>query len=90
MTVYQGLTVFLVVVLGTFTTAAIWLGLLNWLGVFHVVRCQKCHHLTASTSRQLQESCPHCRHPILTHPLHAAHHPRSAGEVKVVDDQLHY
>jgi len=32
------------------------------------------------------ESCPHCRHPVLLHPIHSLH--RSG--VPVVNDRLHY
>ena len=37
-----------------------------------------------------QQSCPHCRHPVLTHPLYAMHHPGSTSQVRVVGDRLHY
>ena len=88
MTVYEILTVFVIVVLGTFTTAAIYLGLLNWVGAFHVVRCRNCRHLTASTANSPQASCPHCRHPLLMHPLYARNHP--GAQVRVLADPLRY
>ncbi len=88
MTVYEVLSIFLIVVLATFTTVAIWLGLLNWLGAFHVVRCQTCRHLTVSTAKQPRTSCPHCRHPLLTHPLYAVNHPDA--RVRVRNDPLKY
>ncbi len=88
MTVYQVLTIFVIVVLGTLTTGAIYLGLLNWIGAFYVVRCKTCHHLTGSTAKLPAGSCPHCRHPHLTHPLYAAHHPDA--QVRVRSDPLKY
>ncbi|ANW66264.1 hypothetical protein BCA37_24230 [Mycobacterium sp. djl-10] len=90
MTVYEALTVAVIVVLALATTAAIYLGLLNWIGAFYVVRCGACHHLTFAGADRTPPSCPHCRHPVLLHPLHAAHHPRTASEVRVVGDRLRY
>ena len=77
MSVYEVLTIALIAVVGTAATAAIYLGLLNWIGAFFVVRCAACHHLTFSSAKTAQKSCPHCRHPVLTHPLYALHHPGS-------------
>jgi DNA-directed RNA polymerase subunit RPC12/RpoP len=88
MTVYEGLTFALITVLALAATAAIYLGLLNWMGRFHVVHCTACHHLTAATANQPQVSCPHCRHPLLLHPLHAATHP--SARVRVLTDSLRY
>lgn len=79
-------TIVVIIAVATASTAAIFLGLLNWMGAFYVVRCAACHHLTFSSSDRPQESCQHCRHPILLHPIHALH--RSG--VPVVNDQLHY
>jgi hypothetical protein len=90
MTVYEVGTIALVVVLATAATVAIYLGLLNWIGAFYVVRCAACHHLTFSSANQAQGSCPHCRHPALLHPMHAARHPRDLSEVRVVGDRLRY
>jgi ribosomal protein S27E len=90
MTVYLALTIAVIVVLATAATLAIYLGLLNWIGAFYVVRCGTCHHLTFAGRNQAQQSCPHCRHPVLTHPLYSAHHPHDASEVRVVGDQLRY
>ncbi|AQA04056.1 hypothetical protein BVC93_18305 [Mycobacterium sp. MS1601] len=90
MTVYMALTIAVIVVLATTATLAIYLGLLNWMGTFYVVRCGACHHLTFAGADHTQPSCPHCRHPVLMHPLHSAHHPRSISEVRVVGDQLRY
>lgn len=89
MTVYEGLTVALIIVLATATTVAIYLGLMNWIGAAHVVRCTACHHLTVASSKDLQQSCPHCRHPVLTHPVYSAHHLHQRG-VRVVGDRLRY
>jgi DNA-directed RNA polymerase subunit RPC12/RpoP len=91
MSAYEVLTIALIAAIGTAATAAIYLGLLNWMGAFFVVRCAACHHLAFSTVKASQaSSCPHCRHPVLTHPLYALHHPRSRSEVRVVGDRLRY
>jgi DNA-directed RNA polymerase subunit RPC12/RpoP len=90
MTVFEMATIALVILLGCATTAAIYLGLLNWIGGYHVVRCAACHHLTSSSAKTPRESCPHCRHPVLLHPLYAMRHPRNLSEVRVVGDRLRY
>ncbi|BBY14652.1 hypothetical protein [Mycolicibacterium litorale] len=90
MTVYEALTVALIIVLAAATVVALYVGLMNWVGAAHVVRCSSCHHLTMASARQPQQSCPHCRHPVLTHPLYALHHPRDARQVRVVGDSLRY
>jgi DNA-directed RNA polymerase subunit RPC12/RpoP len=90
MTIYEVGTMVLVLVLAAAATAAIYLGLLNWIGAFYVVRCAACHHLTFSTANQAQGSCPHCRHPVLLHPVYAARHPHNLSEVRVVGDRLRY
>lgn len=90
MTVYEDLTIALIVVLGTAATAAIYLGLLNWIGGAFIVRCATCRHLTVSSDRGQPESCPHCRHPVLMHPVHAAHHRREFADVRVAGDVLKY
>ena len=86
MTVEEALTIGLVAVLAAAATAAIYVGLLNWIGAFFVVRCAACHHLTFSSSNQSQESCAHCRHPVLMHPIYSLQH----SGVRVVNDRLHY
>lgn len=86
MTVEEVFTIGLIAVLATAATAAIYLGLLNWMGAFYVVRCAACHHLTFASANRAQESCPHCRHPVLMHPIHSLHH----SGVRVVNDRLHY
>jgi hypothetical protein len=78
-------TIAVIAVLATAATAAIYLGLLNWIGAFYVVRCTACRHLAFSSANQARESCPHCRHPALMHPIHSM---RRAGVV--VNDRLHY
>lgn len=88
MAVYEALTVALIVVLAAATTVAIYVGLMNWIGACYVVRCSECHHLTFASVNRPQESCAHCRHPMLMHPLYAANHPDNA--VRVVNDRLHY
>lgn len=90
MTVYEVLTVVLITVLAIVATAAIYLGLLNWIGALYVVRCTECHHLAFNSANRPKTSCPHCRHPVLTHPIHAAHHPGSRSDVKLESDRLHY
>lgn len=90
MTVYQVLTIVLVTVLAIAATAAIYLGLLNWIGALYVVRCTECHHLAFNSKNRPRESCPHCRHPILTHPIHAMHYPDRRLDVRVEGDRLHY
>lgn len=88
MTVYEALTVALIMVLAAGATLAIYVGMANWIGACYVVRCSECHHLTFASANQPQASCPHCRHPMLLHPLYAAQHPEHA--VHVVGDRLHY
>jgi hypothetical protein len=56
MPVEEVFTLGLIAVLATAATAAIYLGLLNWIGAFYVVRCEACHHLTFSSMNQSQES----------------------------------
>jgi hypothetical protein len=46
--------------------------------------------LTFASANEAQSSCPHCRHPVLTHPLYALNHPGSLSEVRVVGDRLRY
>ena len=70
MTVYEVLVVVIAVMVGAIATAgAIFLGLLNWIGAFHVVHCRTCHHLTGSSVNDPPVSCPHCRRLALTHPV---------------------
>lgn len=87
MAIYEVATIAVIALLAAAATGAIYLGLLNWVGVFHVVRCTHCHHLTFSSTDRSRESCVHCRHPALMHPIYAAHHQPS---VRVVDDRLRY
>ncbi|MBB2993112.1 ribosomal protein S27E [Mycolicibacterium iranicum] len=90
MTVYSVLTIALITVLATLTTAAILVGLANWIGAFYVVRCSECRHLTFSSADRSQASCPQCRHPVLTHPIHALVHPSARTDVRVVGDRLRF
>ncbi|OBB47688.1 MULTISPECIES: hypothetical protein [unclassified Mycobacterium] len=87
MAIYEVSTIALAALLAAFATAAIYLGLLNWMGVFHVVRCAHCHHMTFSSTNRSPGSCVHCRHPALMHPIYAAHH---QPPVRVVNDRLRY
>jgi hypothetical protein len=86
MTVEEVFTIVVIAVLATAATAAIYLGLLNWIGAFYVVRCAACHHLTFSSANRPPESCLHCRHPVLMHPVYSLRH----SGVRVVNDRLHY
>jgi hypothetical protein len=86
MTLEELFTIGVIAVVATTATAAIYLGLLNWMGAFYVVRCAACHHLTFSSANQARESCPHCRHPALMHPISSLRH----SGIRVVDDRLHY
>lgn len=86
MTVEEIFTIGVIAVLAAAATAAIYLGLLNWMGAFYVVRCEACRHLTFSSANHSRESCPHCRHPVLMHPIHSLRH----SGVRVVNDRLHY
>ncbi len=88
MTVYEALTVILIVMLALATTVAIYLGLLNWIGGAFVVRCAACHHLTFSAANTPQGSCTHCRHQAIMHPIYTRQHPE--GGVRVVGDRLKY
>ncbi|MGB3356431.1 MAG: hypothetical protein WBB00_27170 [Mycobacterium sp.] len=90
MTVYEILAVFTIVAVGTLATVALYLGLLSWVGALYMVRCSECHHLSFSSAKEPRTSCPHCRHPVLTHPIHALHHPGSRTDVRIVGDRLRY
>lgn len=84
MTLEEIFTIGVIAVLAAAATAAIYLGLLNWIGALYVVRCAECHHLTFSSTNRPQESCLHCRHPVVMHPFYSRRH---AG-VRVVNDRL--
>jgi ribosomal protein S27E len=86
MTVEEVFTIGLIAVLATAATAAIYIGLLNWMGAFYVVRCAACRHLTFSSANQSRESCAHCRHPVLMHPVYSLRH----SGLRTVNDRLHY
>jgi len=86
MTVEEVFTIGLIAILATAAIAAICLGLLNWMGAFYVVRCAACHHLTFSSANRSQESCAHCRHPVLMHPIYSMRH----SGVPVKNDGLRY
>jgi ribosomal protein S27E len=86
MTFEEVFTIGLIAVLATAATAAIYIGLLNWMGAFYVVRCAACRHLTFSSANQSRESCAHCRHPVLMHPVYSLRH----SGVRMVNDRLHY
>ena len=75
MTVYEILTIALIAVLALATLAAIWVGLLGWMGQFYIVRCSECSHVMFSSAKNPQRSCARCRHPLLMHPVRAVVHP---------------
>lgn len=87
MELYEFLTAAVIIALAVAATGLIYLGLLNWVGGFYVVRCDACHHLTSSSTNQGQPSCAHCRHPALMHPLYSFGH---RGQVRVRPDPLRY
>ena len=83
MSLYEVLTVVLIAVLALAASAAIYIGVIGLMGGFYFVRCAACGHLTFSATKRPRASCVHCRHPVLTHPLHAVHHPRNVHDVRV-------
>lgn len=85
MTVYEDLTIAVVVVLAAFTTGAIYVGLLGLLGGYCIVRCPSCQHWTLTVTDRPRGACPRCRHPVLMHPLRAMHHPRHVSVSGVTD-----
>ncbi len=88
MTFYLLLAMSLTFLVAAVATGAIFLGVLNWIGAFYVVHCSTCHHLTGSKVNQPPQTCPHCRHPALTHPVYAVRHP--GHRVRVLSDPLKY
>ena len=82
MAVYEVLTIALIITLAAATVAAIFLGLLNWIGALYVVRCTECHHLAFNSANSPRTSCPH--------PIHALHHPGARADVRLMGDRLHY
>ena len=88
MAVYQVFTVAVIVVLAVAATAAIYLGLLNWFGAAYVVRCAACHHLTLSSAKDPQASCPHFFNDTATTEIYTAGH--RDQPVRVVGDRLRY
>jgi hypothetical protein len=77
--VYEVLTIGLDAALAAATTAALYYGLLGMIGMFFIVRCASCGHLTSSSADRPEPSCAFCRHPILLHPLRALRHPLGGG-----------
>jgi hypothetical protein len=75
MTVYEILTIALLVFLALATTVAIYIGVLGLLGGFYLVRCEQCEHFMFSFALRPQHSCARCRHPVLMHPVHTVTHP---------------
>jgi hypothetical protein len=55
------LTIVFIVVVGAFTTAALYAGVAGMLGGLYIVRCSACDHFTFSFAPHPQ-SCHHCRH----------------------------
>jgi hypothetical protein len=67
------LGVALVLALGTFATAALYLGLFGAFGAIRLVRCNRCNHWGWTSGAQPLRSCPICRHGRLLHPLVSLH-----------------
>ena len=65
----EAVTIVFIVLVGSITTAALYVGLAGLLGGIHVVDCGSCHHQTFSFGDAPTRSCPQCRHPLLLHPL---------------------
>jgi hypothetical protein len=61
----------LIAAVGVFTTAMLYAGLAGLLGGLRMVRCRSCDHWTTCVTDSPGSSCPHCRHPVLLHPVHA-------------------
>jgi hypothetical protein len=88
MTVYTVIALAVIAFVGFAATLAIYLGLINWMGGFYVVHCTNCHHLTGSSRNAPPQSCVHCRHPMLLHPVYATRH--RGRPVRVLADSLRY
>jgi hypothetical protein len=76
MIVLVTLGVIVALALGTFATAALYLGLFGAFGAIRLVRCSHCNHWGWTSGSQPLRSCPICRHGKLLHPfvsLHWAH-----------------
>lgn len=69
MLISETVTTVILVVVGLFTTAALYFGLLGMLGWIDVVRCASCHHLCLSFSDGPPHQCRRCRHPAHLHAL---------------------
>jgi len=67
------LGVVLVLALGTFATAALYLGLFGAFGAIRLVRCSHCSHWGWTSGAQPLRSCPICRHGKLLHPFVSLH-----------------
>ena len=67
------LGVVLVLALGTFATAALYLGLFGAFGAIRLVRCNHCNHWGWTSGAQPLRSCPICRHGKLLHPFVSLH-----------------
>jgi hypothetical protein len=88
MTGLEVVGLFTITVVGALAVGALFLGLANWVGAFYMVHCRRCHHLTGSNRDQPVDTCVHCRHPVLTHPLYALAH--RTAPIQVRPDPLHY
>jgi hypothetical protein len=79
MTVYEDLTIAVIVVVAAVTIGAIYVGVLGLLGGYYIVRCPSCQHWTLTVTDRPRGSCTRCRHPVLMHQLRVIHHPRQAS-----------
>lgn len=85
MTIYEVLTVVLIVVMAAASTAGIYLGLLGMVDQLYIVRCAGCNHVTFSSTKQPPQSCWYCRHPVLAHPVLRARVTPCAGVAPLQD-----
>ncbi|WP_206072425.1 hypothetical protein [Antrihabitans stalactiti] len=76
MTVYEALTIAVIVAIAAASTAAIYIGLAEMAGMRHSTRCSTCAHWTHTLTDTQPQSCPHCRHPALLHPVRTLSHHR--------------
>jgi hypothetical protein len=79
-----------VLALGTFATAALYLGMFGAFGAVRLVRCSHCAHWGWTSGTQPLRSCPICRHGRLLHPLVSLRrfHGRSQWAVEVRSSSL--
>jgi hypothetical protein len=62
------------IVVGTLTTAALYIGLMGMLHALVIVHCESCSHWTFTSPGSSPRSCARCHHPVLLLPSHAVRH----------------